>query len=285
MCGRQIETWQHEHDEQAQTFPTSVRPIRFYLFANHVSVSFLCDCTSVIVVCLMLAQQPIVKLPIARTLPTSSCPATSACTRPSSVKSRWCELCMRETGPALSRSSNLCRPPQRVTPRALSGQLLSSRLWSFLVNINSGRLICSVNSGCITWHVGHAPLIYCGWNGLSYTHPPHNQINKVHTFKSFDPSLSSDAAMADPGENTICPHIGSQPRWPGSEKNISSLGRWTSLYTTDPKRGMSTNKLNIRVSKESRKAPGGEGQFATGPTLSCLPRCTIILPASLSKDF
>ena len=192
---------------------------------------------------------------------------------------------MRETGPALSRSSNLCRPPQRVTPRALSGQLLSSRLWSFLVNINSGRLICSVNSGCITWHVGHAPLIYCGWNGLSYTHPPHNQINKVHTFKSFDPSLSSDAAMADPGENTICPHIGSQPRWPGSEKNISSLGRWTSLYTTDPKRGMSTNRLNIRVSKESRKAPGGEGQFATGPTLSCLPRCTIIVPASLSEDF
>ena len=103
----------------------------------------------------------------------------------------------------------------------------SGHFWLTSTRVDSSALL--VNSGCTTWHVGHAPLIYCGWNGLAYTHPPHNQLNKMHTFKSFDPSLSSDAAMADPGENTICPHIGSQPPWPGPENNISSLGRWTSL--------------------------------------------------------
>ena len=74
----------------------------------------------------------------------------------------------------------------------------------------------------------------------------------MRTFITFDPSLSSDPALADPGdvltrENTICPHIGSQAHWPRKKTSLV----WDSgpVCATDPKRAMTltAKKLNIRV--------------------------------------
>ena len=79
---------------------------------------------------------------------------------------------------------------------------------------------------------------------LSYTHPPHVQVNlTMQTFATFCHGLASDPALADPGdvltrENTICPHIGS---WKLPEK--TSLA-WDArpVCAADLKRAMTKTK-------------------------------------------
>ena len=89
------------------------------------------------------------------------------------------------------------RPPLWVTPTALTGQLLSSRLWSFLVKLTL----------LLSWFisVGHTSKQSWWWKPLQVF---------VSSLSS-DPACCQWAGLADPvdvltRENTICPHIGSQ---------------------------------------------------------------------------
>ena len=114
------------------------------------------------------------------------------------VKSHcWCELCMQRGWPCNVTLPSPFRPPLWVTPTALTGQLLSSRLWSFLVKLTL----------LLSWFisVGHTSKQSWWWKPLQVF---------VSSLSS-DPACCQWAGLADPvdvltRENTICPHIGSQ---------------------------------------------------------------------------
>ena len=89
------------------------------------------------------------------------------------------------------------RPPLWVTPTALTGQLLSSRLWSFLVKLTL----------LLSWFISVGHTSKQTW----WCKPLQVFVSSL----SSDPACCQWAGLADPvavltRENTICPHIGSQ---------------------------------------------------------------------------